>query len=149
MIEHRLELSRTPAEVWKWLLAPGKLARWLCLKAVVEPQVGGRYELFWDLERPEVNSTLGCKVLELEPARRLVVSWAGNEEQLEFMKTGSTTVAFSLEPTDSGCCLKIEHYGFGDCDRWLKAERWFDTAWKNVLKRLRDAITQSHPKSGG
>ncbi|MCK4593709.1 SRPBCC domain-containing protein [bacterium] len=136
MIEHELELSLSPAEALDWFLAPERLTRWLCKKARVEPRVGGRYELFWDPERPEVNSTLGCEVLEYEPGRTLKVSWAGNEEQLEFMEPGSTTVSVSVEPTDTGCRLRLEHYGFGDCDRWLKAERWFDIAWKNALERL-------------
>jgi uncharacterized protein YndB with AHSA1/START domain len=140
VIEHELELPVSPAEALGWFFAPERLARWLCKRADVEPRVGGRYELFWDLERPEVNSTLGCKVLEYKPERALKVTWAGNEEQLEFMGPGSTTVSVSAEPTAAGCRLRLEHCGFGDGDRWLKAERWFDTAWKNALVRLAELL---------
>jgi uncharacterized protein YndB with AHSA1/START domain len=139
VIEHEVDLPVPPGEALDWFLAPEKLVRWLCKRADVEPRVGGRYELFWDPARPEVNSTLGCKVLEYEPGK-LKVSWAGNEEQLEFMEPGSTTVAVSVEPAGSGCHLRLEHYGFGDCDRWLKAERWFDLAWKKAIARLKETV---------
>ena len=140
MIEHEVELPVPPGEALDWFLEPGKLARWLCEKAEVEPRIGGRYELFWDPARPDVNSTLGCRVLEYEPGKILKVSWAGNEEQLEFMEPGSTTVAVSVETVGSGCRLRLEHHGFGGSNRWLKAERWFDTAWKNALARLTETV---------
>jgi uncharacterized protein YndB with AHSA1/START domain len=42
------------------------LPTWLTRVADVEPVVDGRYELFWDLDDPTRNSTLGCKITALE-----------------------------------------------------------------------------------
>jgi len=42
------------------------LESWLTNIAEVKPEVGGRYELFWDPDDRENNSTIGCKVTALE-----------------------------------------------------------------------------------
>src|SRR4051794_21750147 len=54
-----------------------QLQVWLTRSANVEPVVGGSYELFWDLDDPETNSTLGCKITALEPGVLLAFEWKG------------------------------------------------------------------------
>src|SRR5258708_11088991 len=61
-----------------------ELQNWLTAIADVEPRVGGRYELFWEPDDPEQNSTRGCKVTALEPNTLLAFEWKG-PRQFEFM----------------------------------------------------------------
>ncbi len=44
-----------------------QIQAWLARMADVEPVAGGRYELFWNLDDTEHNSTLGCKITAIEP----------------------------------------------------------------------------------
>ncbi len=53
------------------------LQTWLTRSANVEPVAGGSYELFWDLDDPEHNSTLGCKITAIEPNTLLAFEWKG------------------------------------------------------------------------
>ncbi len=50
------------------------LEQWLTVKADIELKVGGAYELFWDPEEKEYNSTIGCKILAFEMNEFLTVS---------------------------------------------------------------------------
>ncbi|HNV68481.1 MAG TPA: hypothetical protein PKO06_02205, partial [Candidatus Ozemobacteraceae bacterium] len=51
------------------------LESWLAPKANVAPQVGGAYELFWDLNDLENDSTIGCCLTGFEPKRFLSFEW--------------------------------------------------------------------------
>ena len=42
------------------------LENWLTAKANVEAKTGGKYELFWEPDDPENNSTIGCKILAID-----------------------------------------------------------------------------------
>jgi uncharacterized protein YndB with AHSA1/START domain len=40
------------------------LENWLTMAADVEAKVGGKYELFWNVEDRQNDSTIGCKVFD-------------------------------------------------------------------------------------
>jgi uncharacterized protein YndB with AHSA1/START domain len=56
-----------------------QLEKWLTLKANVEPEVGGKYELFWEPNDPENNSTKGCKILAIEKPYLINFEWRGTK----------------------------------------------------------------------
>ena len=49
---------------------------WLTAKANVEPKVCGKYELFQEPDNPENNSTIGCKILEMDRPNYLNFEWS-------------------------------------------------------------------------
>jgi uncharacterized protein YndB with AHSA1/START domain len=51
------------------------LEKWLTQLADVEPKVGGKYELFWNPEDKENDSTIGCKILAIQPKKFLSFEW--------------------------------------------------------------------------
>ncbi|UCD26759.1 MAG: SRPBCC domain-containing protein [Candidatus Bathyarchaeota archaeon] len=53
------------------------LEKWLTQVADVEPKVGGKYELFWNPEDKENDSTIGCKILALHLNKLLSFEWKG------------------------------------------------------------------------
>lgn len=62
---------------WQAWTEPGELTRWLTLKARVEPRLGGAYELFWEPEHPERNSTIGCRISNYSRPSLLAFQWKG------------------------------------------------------------------------
>ena len=77
------------------------LASWFPVEADVDPVLGGKYELFWDPDDKENNSTKGCKVTAVEPGKMLAFEWKGplqfKEFMVEFMETNiPVSIAFLM-----------------------------------------------------
>ena len=70
-------LSCTLEEAYDLFTVNEKLETWLTTKADVEPVVGGKYELFWNPQDRENDSTIGCKVLALSRPNYLNFEWKG------------------------------------------------------------------------
>jgi uncharacterized protein YndB with AHSA1/START domain len=66
-----------PEKVWRALTNPGLLASWL-MPNDFEPRVGHRFTFRTDpVPGHGFDGIVRCEVLELVPARRLRISWAG------------------------------------------------------------------------
>jgi uncharacterized protein YndB with AHSA1/START domain len=116
--------------------------KWLTLKANVEPEVGGKFELFWNLEDRENDSTIGCRILAFHPPALLSFEWKGPKQFKHFMNNVRplTNVAVSIIPKDEESVVHLLHTGWKDTQEWEKARQWFDTAWKNAFTRLHDYV---------
>jgi uncharacterized protein YndB with AHSA1/START domain len=69
-------ISASRAQVFKALLDPAFLEKWLASKAVVEPRVDGRYSYGWQYEvRGKTVAGGPTKILELVEDTRLVTDW--------------------------------------------------------------------------
>jgi uncharacterized protein YndB with AHSA1/START domain len=141
-LRYTSDLACPRDRVWDAWTRADDLARWLCLRAVVEPVVGGRYELFWnpDASRPDSDSTLGCRLLAVDRPRLLRFTWRGADEVADVMNaigTAPTEVEVRLFPTPDGTRLEVLHEGWGDGSDWERARAWFDRAWSGALEALR------------
>lgn len=122
-----------------------QLQRWLSRAADVEPVEGGTYELFWDLDNPEQNSTLGCKITALEPDTLLAFEWKG-PPQFRFMNESDplTHVAVFFTPCDevlTPCTdVYLLHTGWRATQEWEQARRYCAHAWENALAELETLI---------
>jgi len=135
-----LPAGRDP--VWEAFTTADGLAAWLCLRARVEPEVGGAYELFWDPDEshPERDSTLGCTVLSIDQPRLLEFTWRGAEAVADVMNVpgaAQTQVKVELRPTLDGTRLELTHSGWGEGPGWERARTWFERAWGGALQALR------------
>jgi uncharacterized protein YndB with AHSA1/START domain len=144
-LRYTMDLPAPRDRVWDAWTRPGILARWLCLRAEVEPAVGGRYELFWnpDPRRPESDSTIGCRVLSIDRPRLLRFTWRGSDEVADVMNAPGapvTEVEVRLFPTPDGTRLEVTHSGWGDGPGWERARAWFDRAWSGALEGLRPLL---------
>jgi uncharacterized protein YndB with AHSA1/START domain len=85
-VTRELLIDARPETVWEFLVDPEKIARWKGTAATFDPTPGGRH-------RTEVLPTHAAvgEVLEIEPPRRLVLSW-GWEDGSWDVPAGSTTV---------------------------------------------------------
>jgi uncharacterized protein YndB with AHSA1/START domain len=94
-----------PADrVWAALTSSEALSAWF-MPNNFKPEVG---HCFTFRARPfralGFDGTVRCEVLELDPPKRMVWSWAGGSID--------TTVTFTLEETADGTCLRMHQAGF-------------------------------------
>lgn len=121
------------------------LATWLCLRANVQPVVGGSYELFWnpDPSQPQSNSTVGCRVLSVDRPRLLQFTWRGSDEVADMMNAPdapTTEIKVELFPTPTGTRLELTHMGWGDGPDWERARAWFERAWCGALEGMQQLL---------
>jgi uncharacterized protein YndB with AHSA1/START domain len=104
--------------VWAYLTDDGLRRRWLAA-GVMEMKVGAPVELVWRNDeltdppgrRPEgfaAEQRMQSQITELDPPRRLAITWAG---------TGQ--VSFDLEPIGGGVLLTLTHRRLPDRDSLL------------------------------
>jgi len=114
------------------------LENWLTIKANVEPQIGGKYELFWEPDNPEYNSTIGCKILAIDRPNYLNFEWRGPKQYKHFMNNAqpltNVTVIF-LAQGDQAHVILI-HTGWRETEDWEQARQYFISAWKVVFGQL-------------
>jgi uncharacterized protein YndB with AHSA1/START domain/DNA-binding transcriptional ArsR family regulator len=96
-----VDIDALPEVVFRALVEPAQLERWIADLATVEPEVGGRYGFGWDHGPVEI--------LELERAQKLAYSWQAEGRP-------DTVVSWELEPTDDKTRLTLVHSGFGTHD---------------------------------
>jgi len=135
-----VELEAPVERVWRAWTEPDELASWLTELANVRMEVGGPYELFWEPEHPERNSTLGCTITALEPNRLLAFTWKGPVPYADLMniEPPPTSVTVSFQASGPECTIvRLEHVGWGSGPRWEEARAWHVKAWQEAFARLK------------
>jgi uncharacterized protein YndB with AHSA1/START domain len=131
---------RAPVErVFKAWTDPSELTRWLTEKAIVDVKRGGSYELFWDLNRPDLNSTIGCRITDLEMNRMIAFDWKGPVPYADLMNVEPlpTSVIVRMdEVRENHTAVRLEHTGWGVGPRWNEARQWQENAWKDAINLL-------------
>jgi uncharacterized protein YndB with AHSA1/START domain len=120
------DLPYPPERIWRALTQPQLIEEWL-MKNDFQPQVGHAFELRGDW------GSVACKVLEIEPERKLAYSW--DAEGLE------SVVTWTLTPSGEGTSLRMEQAGFrADQENFYRGAKagWprFVAALEQVLARM-------------
>ena len=97
------ELNHPPEKVWRALTDPALLEQWLLPVIGFELMPGASFQ-FQTQPYPNWDGTVHCRVLEIEPQRKLRYAWT-----VPFL---DTVVTFTLAPTPSGTRLSIVQSGF-------------------------------------
>ncbi|MDH4209461.1 MAG: SRPBCC domain-containing protein [Anaerolineae bacterium] len=119
---------------------------WLAPQAEIEPRQGGKYELFWDVEKREDDSTIGCKVTAIEQDRFLSFEWKGPTQYRHFMNDADPlthVVVFfvpSMEASPPETEVFLFHTGWRSSGEWEEARQWFDRAWRVALEQLEHQV---------
>jgi uncharacterized protein YndB with AHSA1/START domain len=126
-------LPQPPDLVWAALTSPGLIARWL-MPNDFRPELGHSFTLqartigAWD-------GVVHCKVLEIEPPRRLRYSWVGGSaENAAHGSRLDSIVIWTLAPVAGGTRLTMAHEGFGPGNESAYAA--MSGGWVGVLTRL-------------
>lgn len=99
------DLAHSPAKVWRALTDPELLAEWLLPVTGLSLEPGAAFT-FKTQAYPGWDGTVNCKMVEVEPQKKLVYTWAVGDMELD------TVVTFTITPTASGTRLSLEQSGF-------------------------------------
>jgi len=116
------DLPHSPAKVWRTLTEPKLLATWL-MPNDIRPEPGHRFT-FQAKPADGWDGVVRCEVLEVTPQRRLRYAWRGGSPGLDgYGQPIDTVVTWTLQPTDTGTRLRLEHTGFPPDSFALQAMR--------------------------
>jgi uncharacterized protein YndB with AHSA1/START domain len=146
IIQIRMELECDINHAFDLFTVNELLESWLPEKAEVGSKVGGKYELFWDPQNREINSTIGCKITSIEMDKFLSFEWKGPEMFQSFMNfcdplTHVVVVFSSSSDNPKKTTLFIFHSGWRNDPEWQKARDYFEKAWSGALTNLKEKLS--------
>jgi len=124
------EFAHSPEKLWRALTQPHLIKEWL-MENDFEPKVGHDFKL--RVQTPQWNGVIDCKVLEIEPQKKLSYDWSSMGLD--------TVVTFTLTPTPNGVQLRVEQSGFRE-----EHARNFQGAkfgWQNFLGKLEQLLAKT------
>jgi uncharacterized protein YndB with AHSA1/START domain len=145
VIQVSRKLRCNPSVAFKMFTENRLLEKWLTTLAEVEPRVEGKYELFWNPNDRENDSTIGCKVLALTQNRMIAFEWKGPKQLKELNEERPlTNVVVTFFPEEGGGTLVcLIHSGWRSSERWNLAYDFFVRNWKSAFDRLEQVANDS------
>jgi uncharacterized protein YndB with AHSA1/START domain len=125
------DLPHPPEKVWRALTDPTLLGEWLLpvVDLRLEPDAAFTFQT---QAYPGWDGTVNCRIVEIEPHRKLSYRWA-----VPFL---DTVVTFTLTPTASGTRLSLVQSGFReDQKRELGGARY---GWRMMGGKLVDLLAK-------
>jgi uncharacterized protein YndB with AHSA1/START domain len=98
-----IDLHHPPEKVWRALTDPALLAEWLLPVAGLKLERDAAFT-FTAPPQPGWDGAVHCRMLEIEPQKKLSYRWVVGDMD--------TVVTFTLAPTASGSRLFLVHSGF-------------------------------------
>lgn len=135
-------LDCNPGRAFEMFTVNELLEFWLTMKADVEPVGGGKYELFWNPENREIDSTIGCKVTAVETGKFIAFEWKGPAQYRDFMNTADplTHVVTFFIPDGDKTEVHLVHSGWRGAPEWEEARRWFVKMWGASFDQLKEQV---------
>jgi len=141
IIQASVLLAVPPARAVDYFTDGRLIESWLTAVADVEPRVGGKYELFWQPDDPENDSTIGCRITALVPGQLIAFQWRGPRQFKPLTNAADplTHVVVAFVPEGRGTRVHLIHSGWRSAPEWEAARVWQERAWLGALARLRRA----------
>lgn len=135
-------LQASPDRTFAYFTDNALLGSWLAAAADVEPKVGGKYELYWEPNDRENNSTIGCRITALAPAQFLAFQWRSPKQFKSFANTADplTHVTVMFRPEGTGTRVHLLHSGWRNSPRWEEARVWQERAWSGAFMELERTV---------
>lgn len=136
-IDKQVRVAAGVDAVWTaWTTREGVIG-FFAPDAVVEPRVGGLFEIRFDpYAPPGERGADDMRFLALQPKRMLSFTWNA-PPSLPQARAQRTVVVVRLVPEADGATLvTLHHTGWGDGGEWDQAFTYFDRAWGRVLGNL-------------
>lgn len=119
------EMAHAPEKIWRALTQPHLIQEWL-MQSDFAPDLGHKFQF-----KAEWGA-VDCKVLEVEPKKRLAYSWEAYGL--------ASVVTWTLEPTANGTLLRMEQEGFKpDQSQAFHGARH---GWQNFFNQLENVLAQ-------
>ena len=130
-IAFEFDLPHPPEKVWRALTDPVLLAEWLLPVVDLALEPGATFT-FRTQPYPGWDGTVQCRLVEIDPHRKLSYTW-----RVPFL---DTVVTFTLTPTASGTRLSLVQSGFTpDQKRESGGARY---GWKMMGQKLVDLLAR-------
>jgi uncharacterized protein YndB with AHSA1/START domain len=104
-ISFDFDLNHKPEKVWRAITDPALLTEWLLPVVDLKLEPGATFA-FRTQPYPGWDGVVNCRMLDIEPQRKLSYSWVVGDMVLD------TVVTFTLTPTASGTRLSLVQSGF-------------------------------------
>ncbi len=125
-------LPHPPTAVWTALTDPRALAEWL-MPNNFEPTVGHVFRFHVD-PMPGFSGINECKVLEVEPPRRLAYTWTVMPKAPDATPPPPMKVEWTLEPEGDGTRLRLHQEGLEVLNWWWRFS--MSMGWRRMMKTL-------------
>lgn len=144
VIHLSLHLDRSPDEVFAYFTTSELVESWLAAVAEIEERVGGKYELYWDPEDRENNSTIGCRITAIVPNDLVAFQWRSPKQFKSFANAADplTHVVIMFIPDRAGTRVHLVHSGWRSSAEWEEARVWQERAWSAAFKELERVAMQ-------
>jgi uncharacterized protein YndB with AHSA1/START domain len=130
-ISFEFDLPHSPQKVWRALTDPELLAEWLLPVIGFELQPGAAFT-FKTQAYPGWDGTVNCRLLEIEPHRKISYTWT-----VPFL---DTVVTFTITPTESGTRLSVVQSGFQPDQKQESGGARY--GWKMMGEKLVDLLAR-------
>jgi uncharacterized protein YndB with AHSA1/START domain len=142
VIHLKATLGCKPDAAYAHFVDPALLTAWLTEAAEVEAKVGGKYELFWEPDQRQHNSTLGCRVTAVEPNQLIAFEWKSPKQFADFANTADplTHVVVAFIPAGEHTIVHLTHSGWRSSAQWEEARVWQEQAWRGAMAALEKKI---------
>ncbi|MHA1883701.1 MAG: SRPBCC family protein [Promethearchaeota archaeon] len=146
IIQIKKEIDCDLSLVFKFFTQNDLLEQWLTVKAEVNPEVGGKFELFWDPDDKENNSTIDCKITGIENERYISFEWKGPVQFKHFMNSADPlthVIVFFSSVKPNRTTIHLFHTGWRQNSEWHDARDYFEKAWSNALIGLQERLVRN------
>lgn len=133
IIRHKFSFPHPPEKVWEYLTVSELMAQWL-MKNDFLPIVGHNFQFrTGPIPNLDFDGIIYCKVLEIIPLKKLSYSWRSGPGAGDI--TLDSVVVWTLEPTDNGTELFLEHSGFTKEEN-LNFYNGLNHGWPEKLQKI-------------
>jgi len=135
----------SPHQAFELFAIDRLLETWLVPLAEVDPVAGGRYELFWEPDDRENNSTLGCRVSAVVPGQFIAFEWRSPKQFKHFANSADplTHVVVVFIPGEQGTDIHLIHSGWRSSAEWEEARQWQERAWQIAFQELERQVNRA------
>lgn len=146
IIEQSMVVKVEAKIIFDYFTVSEYIKQWLCADAIINPELDGAYELFWDKKDRGHNSTIGCKISSYCAPNYLSFDWKGPVQFEEFMNQADplTHVTVIFIKVMGGTKVTLLHTGWRSSEEWTEAKDYFSHAWFGAFKILEDLIIKTY-----
>lgn len=134
-VERCLSIQAPRERVYRALLDPGTLSRWMYATVRWVPTKGSSYRIEW--RNSNLPDSAQGEILDIVENERLVLSWFMERDGCE------TVATFELEDGEpGGTFLRFRHSGFPGDPAWQVRFDMVALEWEKVLENLRFVVEE-------
>lgn len=134
-IERQVFIPARPETVFRFLVEPELMARWIGRAQFAAAEEGGLFRLQFTFGE---GHTATGKFTEISPPKRIAFSFGW--EGYDTFAPGTSLVEIELRPQADGTVLKLKHSGFPEATGLKFAPKNHADRWSHHLSRLAEAV---------